>query len=156
MNHYPVPADVRTPCQDTPDLFFSVDPHRIAQAKQICRTCPHAASCAEWATTRGEEGVWGATTGDERSVQRRRRGIATTRPPTLIVPRAPRTTVDHGTAVGVDRHHRKYQPLCAACEAFVAARTPDRAPCPDCGVLLARGSVTKHKRHCNSREQAAS
>ncbi len=65
-------------------LFFGGHHHPAAavaneRAKTICRTCIHIAACLEYALTvpigngRWVEGVWGATTTDERSQIRRRR-----------------------------------------------------------------------------------
>ncbi len=61
------------------DLFFKADDEprshkasREAQAKAVCYTCPVVEECLTWALTVGEtEGVWGATTADERAAQQR-------------------------------------------------------------------------------------
>ena len=62
------------------DLFFKADDEprsrkrsREATAKAVCLTCPVVAECLSWALTVGEaEGVWGATTADERVLMQRR------------------------------------------------------------------------------------
>lgn len=65
------------------NLFFKADDEprsrksgREAQAKAVCFTCPVVAECLNWALTVGEtEGVWGATTADERvALQRQATG----------------------------------------------------------------------------------
>lgn len=56
------------PCRRNPDLFFSDDPEEIEAAKNICGSCPIKAACLRDAIDHGiYDGVWGGTTGDERS-----------------------------------------------------------------------------------------
>ncbi len=62
---------------DTPELFFSDDHQKwaasyTAQAIKICEECPIRTPCAEYAYKRGEWGVWGATTREQREDRRRK------------------------------------------------------------------------------------
>jgi WhiB family redox-sensing transcriptional regulator len=63
-------------CADAdPETF--VPPHGdqvkiTAEAKRICRRCPYAVECADWATrTLQQFGIWGGTTPGERIARRR-------------------------------------------------------------------------------------
>lgn len=67
------------PCTTTePELFHPLtetapaDLRQIQVAKTYCRRCPVQHACAEWATSMGASGVWGATTERERRERRRR------------------------------------------------------------------------------------
>jgi len=45
---------------------------RIADAKQVCMTCPERVACSEWAVKTGQEfGVWGAMTERERRIAKK-------------------------------------------------------------------------------------
>ena len=56
-----------------PDLFFDCEP---SAARAICRTCPVASPCAEFAIAhRLSFGIWGGTTGREREAIAKERGI---------------------------------------------------------------------------------
>ncbi|WBB62480.1 WhiB family transcriptional regulator [Streptomyces sp. WMMC500] len=60
-----------------PELFFPAGNstptlNQIAEAKTVCRTCPVAAPCLEWALRLGQvHGIWGGTTERERREMRR-------------------------------------------------------------------------------------
>jgi WhiB family redox-sensing transcriptional regulator len=75
----------RAACRDMDaDLFFPVGSTgpalaRAERAIGVCRTCPVAPSCLEWALAIGEVGVWGGTTDDERKTLKRRRQRAAQR-----------------------------------------------------------------------------
>lgn len=62
---------------EDPELFFAIGtgPDALAQiedAKAVCAGCPVVGTCLAWALdTRQDDGVWGATTGDERRALRR-------------------------------------------------------------------------------------
>lgn len=64
---------------ENPELFFPIGTggpaaRQIEQAKEICRRCPVVAQCLESALANGEdEGIWGATTPEERRMIRRSR-----------------------------------------------------------------------------------
>jgi WhiB family redox-sensing transcriptional regulator len=55
-----------------PELFFPVSTSgpaldQVAEAKQVCASCPVASDCLAWALRAGESaGIWGGTTPDER------------------------------------------------------------------------------------------
>lgn len=59
------------------DLFFPEAGKdflgRIAEAKAVCNTCPIVADCLSWATENDEQGIWGASTYEERKRMSRRR-----------------------------------------------------------------------------------
>ena len=85
--------DNALPCRDEdPELFFVTGPgqasaHQLEAAKAVCRRCPVAAACGEWALSTGQDfGVWGGLSEDERRAVRRAR---TARRPF-------RTAGDHG------------------------------------------------------------
>jgi WhiB family redox-sensing transcriptional regulator len=66
----------RAACADKdPELFYPVGENgpalaQIAQAKAVCHSCPVRAECLRWALDHGEEGVWGATSEDDRRALR--------------------------------------------------------------------------------------
>jgi WhiB family transcriptional regulator, redox-sensing transcriptional regulator len=59
-----------------PELFFPVgttgpSASQIAQAKEVCRTCPVRTACLGWALQSGiDYGIWGGTTETERRALR--------------------------------------------------------------------------------------
>ena len=70
----------RAACADEdPELFFPVGTEGPAlrqaeDAKAVCRTCPLMSGCLRWALDTGQDdGVWGATSEDERRAMRRSR-----------------------------------------------------------------------------------
>lgn len=66
------------PCRTDPELFFDEgNPGRVAKAKKVCAGCPLQlrARCLDVALHHAVEGVWSATTTDERKVMRARAGI---------------------------------------------------------------------------------
>ena len=58
------------PCHSAdPELFFSEEAPKIAQAKALCGSCPMQAKCLEGALSRAEPcGVWGGELFDEGQV----------------------------------------------------------------------------------------
>ena len=76
------------PCsQVDPELFFAQEVElsngtisakyiNLSAAKAICDSCPLKIECLEYALTRGEIGIWGGTTEEQRNSLRRRYGIA--------------------------------------------------------------------------------
>lgn len=61
-------------CADEdPELFFPApgETARIAAAKAVCSRCPLVQECLRVALRRGEHGVWGGMTEDERAELRR-------------------------------------------------------------------------------------
>ncbi|WP_372730110.1 WhiB family transcriptional regulator [Nocardioides sp.] len=64
------------PCEADPDLFFDEgNAGRTARAKKVCAGCPLRDPCLTEALAHAVEGVWSATTTDERKAMRRRAGI---------------------------------------------------------------------------------
>ncbi|MBT2213483.1 WhiB family transcriptional regulator [Actinomadura sp. NEAU-AAG7] len=58
-------------CTGQTSLFFPETPHSLnvheRHAKAICARCPYQTPCRDYASRRGESGIWGATTeGDRR------------------------------------------------------------------------------------------
>lgn len=65
-------------CRDeSPELFFPVGTSgpallQLAEAKTVCRRCPVASECLNWALRSGiDSGVWGGMSEDERRAKRR-------------------------------------------------------------------------------------
>ena len=62
----------KTPCADTPDLFWSTTPADETKAKALCSDCPLRAACAQQAIDNDETaGTWGGLTAGERLQLRR-------------------------------------------------------------------------------------
>jgi WhiB family transcriptional regulator, redox-sensing transcriptional regulator len=54
-----------------PELFFPISlagpaAHQVSMAKAVCRRCDVQARCRSYAVSTGQDGVWGATTREER------------------------------------------------------------------------------------------
>jgi WhiB family redox-sensing transcriptional regulator len=64
-------------CRQHPEVDFLADDKRddVEPARAICRRCPVAQPCLDYALALGASttGVWGSTTGQERADIRRRR-----------------------------------------------------------------------------------
>ena len=67
-------------CRETdPELFFPIGTTgnalvQIDNAKQVCRECPSAQGCLDFALdTNQDSGIWGGLTEEERRVIRRKR-----------------------------------------------------------------------------------
>jgi WhiB family redox-sensing transcriptional regulator len=64
---------------EDPELFFPVGTtgralDQIEQAKTVCKQCPVAQECLDWALdTNQDAGIWGGTSEEERRTIRRRR-----------------------------------------------------------------------------------
>jgi WhiB family redox-sensing transcriptional regulator len=57
-----------------PDMFFPQYQDQEEEAKQVCRTCPVADECLDYAITHKEEhGIWGGMNHKERNAAKRRR-----------------------------------------------------------------------------------
>lgn len=61
---------VGAPCavEGTPELFY--DEEDAEPARAVCRRCPLAVECLDYALENEEYGVWGGTTPDERQALR--------------------------------------------------------------------------------------
>ena len=75
-----VPFDGTQACKSVdPDLFFPEDyDDRLAvlKAKNICKSCPLNVECLVYAVKDSSlEGIWGATTPNERKNMRRRKRV---------------------------------------------------------------------------------
>lgn len=54
-------------CRGTdPELFFPLGHKQLADALAVCRSCPVQGDCLDDAVRRGERGVWGGTTDEDR------------------------------------------------------------------------------------------
>lgn len=51
---------------DTETFFATASDRDRESAKRVCRGCPVATECLEWAIKHGEHGVWGGTDEDDR------------------------------------------------------------------------------------------
>ena len=102
---------------DEPELFH---PHGLADADPaalaMCRLCPVAAECLQYALDNGESGVWGGTTDKERDYQRRH----IDRTPMKRRPTRPRPKC--GTPAGRKSHSYYGEPICDECRAADAAQ----------------------------------
>lgn len=75
-------------------------------ALTYCAVCPVRTTCLDWATARGEEGIWGGTTTRQRTAARR----------ALTAPSRPVPGPDRcGSDAGYMRHRRAEEPTCEAC-----------------------------------------
>jgi WhiB family redox-sensing transcriptional regulator len=81
---YPIPADARTPCRrGDPDRFWpthGVNRSEIQPVIEECRKCPLVDDCRDWALYHEPDGLWGATTPNERRSMRKRLGITCVTP----------------------------------------------------------------------------
>lgn len=67
----------RAACIDSDAVFFPERGQSAGPAKAVCRGCPVAADCLEYALVRGEQhGIWGGTSERQRRVLRRERGLS--------------------------------------------------------------------------------
>jgi WhiB family redox-sensing transcriptional regulator len=92
--------------QTDPELFFPDRGKPSVEAKLVCRRCPAAAACLEFALNSPirVQGVWGGTTEKERRELRRQQGVKTD------------NYYDRcGTTAGVRRHYRRSERPCADC-----------------------------------------
>lgn len=96
-----------------PELWFPPQGSSSAPAKALCMTCPLRRACLAEAMATPVQGVWGATTEDER----RRLAHAAGRPYTVF-PEMARTVC--GTETGEHRHRRAGQPACESCRRAAA------------------------------------
>ncbi len=70
---------------EDPELFFPEGAAgrsvKVAQAKQICATCPVAVQCLQFAISNEiVDGIWGGTTASERKAMTSRRTIIVGKP----------------------------------------------------------------------------
>ena len=122
--------DNALPCRDEdPELFFVTGPgqasaHQLEAAKAVCRRCPVAAACGEWALSTGQDfGVWGGLSEDERRAVRRARPA---RRPCRAGPRTPRSERARRRAEAIARVEQGDRIDDVAAQAGVSRRTLDR------------------------------
>jgi WhiB family redox-sensing transcriptional regulator len=77
------------------------------QARDVCNRCEIRQPCLQWALERGEAGIWGGLTEDERAKIRKR-------PPVTQY----RERV-HGNEAGEAQHRRRGEPVCERCKVGV-------------------------------------
>lgn len=117
---------------EDPSLFFPKGESgpsllTIEAAKAVCRRCPSAELCLQWALeTREEYGVWGGLSeADRRAILRRRgRGTGRGQKPKQEKekePGPPRKPAECGTRAGYHKHYRDKTPYCTPCRAANAA-----------------------------------
>jgi WhiB family redox-sensing transcriptional regulator len=140
---YPIPADVDTPCRHgDPERWFPRTGEQAtaeAVAKE-CRPCPLLEDCRDWALYHEPDGLWGATTANERRAMRKRLGIIVAVPYMSVEgrfgerPRRPAPPPDHhqcGSLAGYSAHRRRREPVCDACQQaqheYSAQHRPGRA-----------------------------
>lgn len=76
--------DNAVPCQNDPELWWSLHGPDILEAKRLCVGCPIRVACGEWALRANEnEGVWGGLSASDRlsiklriKIQERKRAAA--------------------------------------------------------------------------------
>jgi WhiB family redox-sensing transcriptional regulator len=78
MNDFPMFDMTDASCAtEDPELFFPDGSNgrsaKIAQAKEICATCPIAVQCLQYAVLNDEDGIWGGTTPSERKLLKKSR-----------------------------------------------------------------------------------
>lgn len=90
---------------EDPELFFPVSTALAAAepAIEVCRSCRFVRPCLAYALTHQEEGVWGATTADQRRALRIKHGLEAA---PVAVPAAIASDVAAGTtAADLERRH---------------------------------------------------
>jgi WhiB family transcriptional regulator, redox-sensing transcriptional regulator len=60
---------------EDPGLFFPLGEsgtslRQVERARAVCRSCPVLTTCLRYAMDTGQQGIWGATTDDERRAMR--------------------------------------------------------------------------------------
>lgn len=141
---YPIPADARTPCRrGDPDRFWPTQVSHRSEIQPVineCRACPVIDDCLEWALYHEPDGLWAATTPNERRAMRKRLGIIVAVPYMSVEgrfgerPRRPAPPPDHhqcGTIAGYLLHRRRREQVCDACQQaqhdYTKAHRPGRA-----------------------------
>lgn len=67
------PSLPRAACRDVdPEAFFPIRHGRTDRARKICLRCPEIRACLRWAIEHDEQGIWAATTEEERAELRAR------------------------------------------------------------------------------------
>ena len=106
-----------------PNVFFPDEASGqawSAEAKRICKGCEVRTDCLEAALRRGEVGVWGGLTDQERQELRIERGLA-------VAPKGPRQLQPCGTHGAYQRHRKNGEEPCDPCKAANAAKSRQNA-----------------------------
>ena len=165
---YP-PTTGQEPCRTgNPDRWFpdlGANGLSYEAVKAECRPCPTREACLLYALHHDVQGVWGATSPEDRKNLRRKQGI---KPKALsfkdLVP-ANSAKPGHGSWSGVVQHRKRYEANCPACASFVARQkevvqkakptrgkspvrpySQEQTACPDCAKTMTRKSLPKHRR----------
>jgi hypothetical protein len=99
-----------------PDEFFAPRGLGTKQMKQLCKTCPVARDCFDWALKHERWGFWAGTNEEERDEYRKRLNI-TIDEPNAWQDRRPPEMKPCGTAAAGKAHQRKGEPVCEPCRA---------------------------------------
>lgn len=105
-----------------PDLFFPPVGANAHEPKRVCRTCPVADYCLDYALAvnpRDDLGIWGATSQQERIRVRKLRGTTPTVSTGRKEPTRPPAAC--GTNSGYQRHRRNGEEACPECLQAMAA-----------------------------------
>lgn len=127
--------------QVDPETFFPPKGNAVAvieAGRRVCKgdnshgTCPFLSGCLNYALTHNVEGMWGGKSDEERRAIRKKyriKAVSLELASFVGGPRGPdpRNLIPHGTAVGVERHRRKYAPLCDECQAYDDRRKPAKS-----------------------------
>lgn len=96
------------------DQWYPSEAHETPElAEALCGGCPAVADCYEYALTLRLEGIWGATTTEQRND-----ALAGRKRPDP--PAKPEFVPTHGTAAGYLWHYRRKQKACDPCLAAQA------------------------------------
>lgn len=106
--------------QTDPELFFPPKGQPATEAKRVCNACSVKPQCLLYAINApmALDGIWGGLTPKERQAKRRELGLGA---------RASNLHDACGSEAGAKRHHRRREPVCAACSRAVRLARAERA-----------------------------
>lgn len=107
-------ADANCRDWDNPDEFMAPRGIGTKQLRALCKSCPVAETCFDWALHRERWGFWAGTNEEERKAYRKRLGI-TLEEPNAWMDRRPPEFAPCGTAAAGKRHQRNGEPVCEPC-----------------------------------------
>lgn len=114
----PAPDFTGALCAETdPELFFPERGGAVNDAKRVCRSCPAALACLQYAMDYPVEGVWGGTSVNERKALARAAGRTYN---TIVSVRLAGLPTDCGTTAAIRRHQRAGE-TCTACRVGLAS-----------------------------------
>ena len=104
--------------QTDPELFFPPKGQPANEAKRVCAACPVRAECLLYALNApmALDGIWGGLSPKERQTKRRELGIKTSNLDDVC-----------GSEAGAKWHHRRREPVCAACARATKLARAERA-----------------------------